>query len=160
MNFEGQNQVTATPRAIETVLAGSKPTWRPKVSGYVALLLGPLAGGLVAAASFRSMGQTHKARQTVFYTVVGCAVFLSLVILGLPARAPLKPILMLAAAGAGFSIFPSIVRNDYVKWKKSNPGVKPRNDYTSIGWGILGSVLYVVLGGLIGAGETIVRLLR
>ena len=160
MNFEGQNQVTAAPQVIEAVLAGSKPPWRPKVSGYVALLLGPLAGGLVAAASFRSMGQTQKARQTVFYTLVSCTVFLSVFVLAIPEHAPLNRIILLAVGGAGFSIFPSIVREDYVKWKKSNPGVKPRNDYTSIGWGILGAVLFVLLGGLIGAGETIVRLLR
>ena len=67
MNFEGRNEVTASRQAIEAV-AGSKPPWRPKVSGYVALLLGPLAGGLVAAASFRSMGQTQKARQKLFST--------------------------------------------------------------------------------------------
>jgi hypothetical protein len=69
---------------IEIVLAGNKPLWRPKVSGYVALLLGPMAGAFVAAASFRNMGQPRKAQQTVFYTLLLCIAFLIPFLLGIP----------------------------------------------------------------------------
>jgi len=159
MNFEGQQQVVATAESTEAVLA-RKPPWRPKVAGYVAFLLGPMAGALVAAASFRRMGQTRKARQTILYTLFACTVFMSLFLLGLPDKAPIKPIILMAVEGAGFSIFPSIVRGEYVKWKRENPGAKPRNDYASIGWGLLGFFLYVALAGIVGVGETIVRLYR
>lgn len=40
-NSEGRSQEIAMSSAIETVLAGSKPPWRPKVGGYVALILVP-----------------------------------------------------------------------------------------------------------------------
>jgi hypothetical protein len=53
---------------------------------------------------------------------------------------PIKKIILLAVEGAGYSVFPSIIRQDYVEWKTSNPGVKPRNDYSSIGWGVLAAV--------------------
>ena len=148
-NSEGRSQEIPTSSAIETVLAGSKPPWRPKVAGYVALILGPMAGALVAAASFRSMGQPRKAQQTVFYTLSSCIAFLIPFVLGIPADAPIKKIILLAVEGAGFSIFPSVLREDYVKWKATNPGVKPRNDYASIGWGLLGALLYVAMGVLI-----------
>ena len=109
-NSEGRRQEIATSSAIETVLAGSKPPWRPKVAGYVALILGPMAGALVAAASFRSMGQPRKAQQTVFYAVLSCITFLIPFVLGIPADAPIKKIILPAVEGAGFSIFPSVLR--------------------------------------------------
>jgi hypothetical protein len=150
-NFEARSPEIANSNAIEPVLAVSKPPWRPKVAGYVALLLGPMAGALVVAASFRSMGERSKAHQTVFYTLFLCIAFLIPFVLGIPADAPIKKIILLAVEGAGFSVFPSIVRQDYVKWKAANPGVKPRNDYASIGWGVLGALLYIAIGTLIGA---------
>ncbi len=149
MDFEGKSQELATPSAIETVLAGSKPPWRPKVAGYVAFLMGPMAGALVVAASFRSMGQPRKAHQTVFYTLLLCIAFLIPFLLGIPADAPIKKIILLAVEGAGYSVFPSIIRQDYVKWKASNPGVKPRNDYASVGWGLLGALMYFAIATLI-----------
>jgi hypothetical protein len=150
-NIEGGSQRSETSNPIETVLAGSKPPWRPKVAGYVALILGPIAGALVTAASFRSMGQPRKAHQTVFYTLLLCIAFLIPFILGIPAGAPIKKIIMLAVEGAGYSVFPSIIREDYVKWKASNPGGKPRNDYASVGWGILGALIYLTIAASIAA---------
>ena len=148
-NFESAGERLQTSIAVET--ARNKPPWRPKVAGYVALILGPMAGAFVAAASFRSMGLAKKAQQTVFYTLLLCIAFLVPFLLRIPADAPVTKILTLAVAGAGYSVFPSIVREDYAKWKDSNPGVKPRNDYTSIGWGVLGALLYVTMAGLIAA---------
>ena len=142
-------QKMASSSPIETVLAGSKPPWRPKVSGYVALILGPLAGAFVAAASFRSMGQPRKGHQTVFYTLLLCIAFLLPFLLIIPADAPIKKIILLAVEGAGYSVFPSVIRQDYVKWKASNPGVKPRNDYASIGWGVLGALMYFAIVALL-----------
>ena len=142
-------QQMESPSPIETVPAGSKPPWRPKVSGYVALILGPLAGALVVAASFRSMGQPRKGNQTVFYTLLLCIAFLIPFLLVIPADVPIKKIILLAVEGAGYSVFPSIIRQDYVEWKASNPGVKPRNDYSSIGWGILGALMYFAIAAFI-----------
>jgi hypothetical protein len=50
-NFVGGSEQLETSSATETVLAANKPPWRPKVAGYVALLLGPMAGALVAASA-------------------------------------------------------------------------------------------------------------
>ena len=108
-----------------------------------------MAGAFVAAASFRSMGQPRKAQQTVFYTLLLCIAFLIPFILGIPAGAPIKKIIVLAVEGAGYSVFPSVLREDYVKWKATNPGVKPRNDYSSIGWGLLGALTYLTMTALI-----------
>jgi hypothetical protein len=63
----------------------------------------------------------------------------------------IKKIIVLAVEGAGFSIFPSILREDYVKWKASNPGVKARNDYASVGWGVLGLLTYLAIAAVIAA---------
>ncbi len=149
--IEGGSQHVETATAIETVLAGNRPPWRPKVAGYVALILGPIAGALVAAASFRSMGQPRKAHQTMFYTLLLCIALLIPFILAIPAGAPIKKIMVLAIEGAGYSVFPSIIREDYMKWRASNPSVKPRNDYASIGWGVLGALIYLTIASFIAA---------
>ena len=98
------NMAESTP--IEAVLAGNKPPWRPKVSGYVALFCGPIAGALVAAASFRSMGLPRKAQQTMSYTLLLCIAFLIPLILGIPAGAPIKKLIAVAVEGAGIVCFP------------------------------------------------------
>ena len=111
--------------------------------------INPGSGALVAAASFRSMGQPRKAQQTVFYTLLLCIAFLIPFLLAVPADAPIKKIILLVVEGAGYNVLPSIVREEYVKWRGSNPDVKPRNDYASIGWGVLGALLYFTMGALI-----------
>jgi hypothetical protein len=97
------------------------------------------------------MGHSRKANQTVFYTLLLCIAFLIPFILGIPAGAPIKKVILLAVEGAGYSVFPSIIREDYVKWKASKRGVKPGNDYASIGWGILGALMYFTIASLIAA---------
>ena len=112
MNYEGASGEVAPPHSISTILVWSKPPWRPKFSGYIALFLGPMAGALVAAASFRSMGQPRKAQKTVLYTLLLCLAFLIPFILGIPADVPIKKIILLAVEGAGYSVFPSIIHED------------------------------------------------
>ena len=129
--------------------AQTKGPWRPKVSGYIALFLGPVAGALVAAASLRRMGQLRKARETLLYTLILSVAFLVPFILFIPSGAGIKKIILIAVEGAGFSAFPSIVREEYMKWRPLNPDVKLRNDYLSIGWGILGIFIYVAMMALI-----------
>lgn len=154
-NIETESQHVETGNPIETVLAGAKPPWRPKVAGYVALFLGPIAGAFVAAASLRSMGQPRKAHKTVLYTFLLSVAFLIPFMLAIPDGAPIKKIIVLAVEGAGYSVFPSIIREDYLKWKSSNPEAKPRNDYTSIGWGLLGGLMYLAIAVIIAAFQVV-----
>ena len=141
--------IEPTPNTIETVLAGSRPPWRPKVAGYAAFLLGPMAGAFVAAASFRRMGQFEKAQKTVFYTTLLCISFLVIFELGIPADAPIRKLILLSVAGAGYSVFPSIVREDYLKWRVANPATKPRSDWAAAGWALLGALIYFGIGAVL-----------
>jgi len=143
--METHGSTTIATEPIEVVLAGSKPPWRPKVAGWCALLLGPMAGALVAAASFRRMGQARKAQQTIVYTFVGLVAVLVPLLLVIPADAPIKKLIAIAIEGAGFSVFPSVLREDYVNWKTTHPGTQPRNDYAATGWAVLGLFIYAVL---------------
>ena len=151
-------QLASTPAPIETSLGENKPPWRPKVAGYVAFFLGPIAGALVAAASFRRIGQPRKAQQTILYTLLLSLAFLIPFLLAIPADAPIKKFILLAVEGAGYSVFPSIVREDYVKWRTANPNVKPRNDWTAAGLGIFGAFVYIAIAALILAFQAIARL--
>jgi hypothetical protein len=147
--MEAQDKTTVTSVPIEAVLTGSKPPWRPVVAGWCALLLGPVAGALVTAASFRRMGKGRKAQQTIVYTLIAVVAVMVPVLLVIPEDAPIKKLIALAVEGAGFSVFPSVLREDYVKWKAAYPGAKPRNDYASAGWALLGLLLYLVIVALI-----------
>jgi hypothetical protein len=156
IDAKAKNEGSEVNTATETGRAQSKAPWRPKVSGYIAFFLGPVAGAFVAAASLRRMGESRKARATLLYTLVLCVAFLVPFILLIPPGAGIKKIILLAVEGAGFSVFPSIVREEYAKWRPLNPNVKPRNDYLSIGWGILGLLVYVTMMAVVDA----YRLLR
>ena len=108
-----------------------------------------MAGAFVAAVSFRRMGQPQKASKTLFYTLSLCIAFLIPFLLAIPPDAGMKKIIVLALEGAGYRMFPSILREDYVKWKASNPGVSPRNDWAATGWGILGALMFLAIAALI-----------
>jgi hypothetical protein len=41
------------------------------------------------------------------------------------------------------------MREDYLKWRAANPGVKPRNDYAAVGWGVLGALIYIGIAVLL-----------
>src|SRR5580704_9248749 len=120
--MEAQDKRTVTSVPIEAVLSVGKPPWRPVVAGWSALLLGPMAGALVAAASFRRMGEGRKAQRTIVYTLIAVVAVMVPVLLVIPADAPIKKLIALAIEGAGFSVFPSVLREDYMKWKAANPG--------------------------------------
>jgi len=151
MDFRGKSERLEISGAITTVPVGNKPPWKTKSFRLCCINPGSNGGALVAADSFRSMGQPRKAQQTVFYTLLRCIAFLIPFLLAIPADAPIKKIILLAVEGAGYSVFLSIVQEEYVKWRGSNPDVKPRNDYASIGWGIVGALLYFTMGALIAA---------
>ena len=140
---------SGTPAAIEQVLSPGKPPWRPKVAGYNALLLGPMAGALVAAVSLRRMGKTEKAQRVLVYSALLCLAFLIPFLRGIPPGAPMKKIILIAVEGAGFSVFPSLLREDYTDWRTAHLDIKQRNDYASVGWGLLGLVVYILMGVLI-----------
>jgi hypothetical protein len=108
-----------------------------------------MAGALVAAVCFRNMGLRRKAQQTLLYTFLLCVAFLIPFLLAIPPEAGIKKIILLAVEGAGYSVFPSVLREDYVKWRAVNPAAKPRNDWLATGWGLLGLLMYFALGVLI-----------
>jgi hypothetical protein len=147
--LESESRGFSTPDPIEVVLAADKPPWRPKVAGYTAFLLSPMAGALVTAASLRRMGNRRKARQVLLYTLLFCFAFLIPFILLIPADAGINKIILIAVEGAGFSVFPSVMRDDFVRWKAANPEKKPRNDWAAAGWGLIGAFIYVAMALLV-----------
>jgi hypothetical protein len=99
--------------------------------------------------NLRRMGQKQRAQQTLFYTLLLCIAFLVPFLPTIPAGAPIKKLILFAVEGAGYTVFPSLVREDYVKGKAAHPGVKPRSGLSAIGWGVLGLPVYVALAQLI-----------
>ncbi len=46
---------------------------------------------------------------------------------GISEDAPIKKIILLAVQGAGYSVFPSVLREGYLECRAANPDVKQRN---------------------------------
>ena len=149
--------LTAAP--IETVLEGKAP-WRPKVAARIGFFLGPIAGALVVAASLRRMGLPDKAKKTVTYTVLLCIAFLIPWLLLVPEDAGINKLILVAIEGASYTVFPSILREDYLNWRTAHPSVPARNGWAAVGWGILGLLIYSGLGLLVTTAADIHRRLR
>lgn len=126
-----------------------KSPWRPWVSGIAGFLLGPLAGGIIAFINFRRLGRPRAAAWTLGLTIVGCALFGMLI-----AFAPA------ASNGIGRMIgnilspflYPFLQKKAFDEWAAAHPGVEPDKGWRSLGWAILGCVLYfaVAIGAALG----------
>lgn len=127
-----------------------KAPWKPFVSGIAGFLLGPLAPGIIAFINFRRMGKPRAAAWTLGLTILGCALFGLLVAFSVGA----------ATNGIGRVIgniispflFPLIQNKSFQEWTAAHPGVEPDKGWRSLGWAILGCVLYfaVAIGSALG----------
>jgi hypothetical protein len=127
----------------------TKPPWRPWVSGIAGLLLGPLSGGLIAFINFRRLGRPRAAAWTLALTIIGCALFGVLIVF---APAASNGIGRLIGNILSPLLYPFIQRNAFDEWAAAHPGTEPDKGWRSLGWAVLGCVLYfaVAIGAALG----------
>jgi len=118
-----------------------KPPWRPKVAGRVAFFFGPVAGALVVAISLRRMRDQQAARK-VMLLALGLAAGEAAILFFIPPA--LGRLVGLCAEIAFFLIFPVFMERQFKEWEAIHPNSAPASGWMSIGWGIVGSLMFLV----------------
>ena len=142
----GVERNASTTRTIEALPVEPKRSpWRPRVAGISAMFFGPVAGGLVCAINFKRMGQEKKARLTIICSLLFTLLFVALIDFVLPDNEPLIRGIGLGVLVAGFVTFSNLQENDFETWSNQNQESKPANGWSSIGWGLLGLLVLLVI---------------
>jgi Flp pilus assembly protein TadD len=119
-----------------------KPPWKPKVSGVIAVLFGPLAGALVALVNLKRLGEGHKGRSVLGWTIAATVPLVAALIY-LPGG--VSKVVGLAVQGTGAGLFPWLQKRAFERWQQANPGAAHANEWKSAGWGLLGMVFSLVV---------------
>src|SRR5260370_437489 len=123
---------SSTPPAVQPILP-----WSPQATMANAILLGPVAAGLVAYLNLKRLGAESKATQVLIGALVGSAILIAILI-----KTPIPSyggIVLSLVIGGSFS---ALQQTEFNKWQAANPGVKPRSAWGSLGWGVLGLVIF------------------
>ena len=122
----------AAPPAVQPTLP-----WSPQATWVNAILLGPVAAGLVAYFNLKHLGADAKAKQVLLISLLGSAVLIPILIkANLPSYASIPLSLMIGGSCAVMQ------QQDFKKWQTANAGVAPRSAWSSLGWGLLGLVVF------------------
>jgi len=119
-----------------------KAPWRPKAAGRAAFFFGPVAGALVVAVSLRRMGYRQSAKKVMFLAL-GAAAAEATILFFIPAV--LSRLVGFGAEIAFLLIFPAFMEKEFSEWQATYPSAKPSNGWNTIGWGLVGSVVFLVI---------------
>jgi len=124
----------------------SKAPWRPKIAGRIAFFFGPLAGAQVVAVSLRRMGHPQAAKRVILLAL-GMSVAEAAIIFFIPDV--FSRLVGLVAEIAFLLIFPVFMEKEFAEWEASHPSAAPSSGWNAIGWGFVGSVVFVVVISLV-----------
>jgi hypothetical protein len=120
----------------------SEAPWRPKVAGRIAFFFGPVAGALVVVVSLRRMGHQQSAKR-VLLLALGMVAAEAVIIFFIPDV--LSRLVGFGAEIAFLLIFPVFVEKEFGEWQATHPSASPANGWNSIGLGLVGTAVLVVI---------------
>jgi hypothetical protein len=120
----------------------SKAPWRPKAAGTIAFFFGPVAGALVVAISLRRMGYQQRARR-VMIVALGAAAVEAAILFFIPEA--LARMVGFGAEIAFLLFFPVYMEGTFSEWQATNPGARPSSGWSAIGWGLAGTVVFLLI---------------
>lgn len=135
----------------------SKQPWRPRVSGVVGFLLGPLAAGIVSFKNLRRLGSPQRANWVLIATVLAC---LLIGFLYLPVRNYANQQVQSADLFYGFSwfffwvhignvvspfVYPILQWQKFEDWKAQEQHRSPTNCWSAAFSAIIGFLLFYPL---------------
>jgi hypothetical protein len=136
------------PLPAETLTA----PWRPKVAGRIAFFFGPVAGALVVVSSLRRMGYQQAAKKVMLLALGATAAELGILFF-IPEA--MSRLVGFGAEIAFLLIFPVFMEHEFTEWQATHPSAIPSNGWKAIGWGLLGAVLFFVIGLVIFLGLSV-----
>lgn len=117
-----------------------KPPFRPQVAGRIGFFFGIVAGALVSIISLRRMGHSEKAKKVLWITVLSAA-FIAIIVLLMPDAT--GRLFGLGLEVAWYFVFPKIQDREFQQWQASHLDIEPTSGWKALGWGFLGSVLFL-----------------
>lgn len=117
-----------------------KPPFRPQVAGRIGFFFGIVAGALVSIISLRRMGHSEKAKKVLWITVLSAA-FIAIIVLLMPDAT--GRLFGLGLEVAWYFVFPKIQDREFQRWQASHLDIEPTSGWKALGWGFLGSVLFL-----------------
>jgi hypothetical protein len=120
----------------------SKAPWRPKVAGHIAFFFGPIAGALIVTISLRRMGYQQVAKKVMLLAVIAAAAEAAILFF-IPEY--LSRLVGFSAEIAFLLVFPVFMDNEFNEWQASHPSASPSNGWNSIGWGLFGTAMFIVI---------------
>lgn len=120
----------------------SNPPWRPRVAGLIAFFFGPVGGALVVVTSLRRMGYHQRAGKIMLLALAAAAVVAAILFF--------IPETLAGLVGFGTEIafllfFPVLMEGEFNEWQATHPDASPSNGWRAIGWGLVGTVLYLLI---------------
>ena len=120
----------------------AKAPWRPKTAGRIAFFFGPIAGAQVVAISLRRMGHQPTAKK-VMLLALGMSALEAAILFFIPDV--LARLVGFGAEIVFLLIFPAFMENAFREWEASHPGATPSNGWKAIGWGLVGTFVFLVV---------------
>lgn len=120
----------------------AKAPWRPKVAGVIAFFFGPVAGALIVAISLRRMGYQQRARKVMVLALVMAGVEAAILFFVPDALARLVGF---GTEIAFLLIFPVFMEKEFSAWQVAHSSATPCNGWKAIGWGLVGTALFLVI---------------
>jgi hypothetical protein len=127
----------------------SSSPWRPRVAGLIAFFFGPVGGALVVVSSLRRMGYQQRAKK-VMLLALGAAVIEAAVFFFTPQH--LTGLVGFCAEIAFLLVFPVFMEVEFNVWQETHPGARPCSGWSAIGWGLAGTILFVLIYLLVSLG--------
>lgn len=129
-------------------LEAPRPPFRPGVVGRIAFFFSIVAGALVSIINLRRMGHPEKAKKVFWLTLLSTVAIATALLLMPDALGRLTG---LGLEIAWYFVFPKIQMREFVQWEAAHPDVIPSSGWRALGWGFLGSALFLLIILLVGA---------
>lgn len=121
--------------------------WRPRVSGIIGALFGPVAAAIVCFVNLRRLGARRKASSVLLLSLIGSVLLGSLMYV---LQETSQHVARLVGNFISPFLYPILQLSEFEAWRATNPGVRTDSGWRATGWGLVGGVVFLALA-LLGA---------
>lgn len=100
----------------------------------------------MVAISLRRMRHQQRAKKVMFLAV-GISIIEAAILMFIPDA--MARLIGFAGEIAFLLVFPVFMQGEFLQWQAAHPDLRPSSGWSAIGWGLLGSVLFLVIALLL-----------